>query len=418
MSSFSFMHAADIHLDSPLRGLERYPGAPTAQVRGATRDAFVRLIDDCIGQRVAFLLLVGDLFDGSWRDYNTGLFFVAQMARLKPHGIAVYIVRGNHDAANTMGRALRLPDNVHEFSTTKPETCRIPAVGVALHGQSYPSADVSQDLSLKYPAADRGAFNIGLLHTSADGSATEHAVYAPCSVQALVDRGYDYWALGHVHRRTVLREAPHVVFPGNLQGRHIRETGPKGATLVRVVDGRVTLQERHLDVMRWAVCEVDVEGARSASAAMDRVHEELQTLRGAAGELPLAVRVRLTGATDAHREFVADAERWTNEVRARGTELDELWVEKVRFDTRSTVNLASLRAHATPLGELLRELDALRDDPQGLSELRGELSLLQEKFGAVDADERPSFDRDEDLLAALGDVEQLLVPMLLEGEAP
>lgn len=419
MSSFKFMHAADIHLDSPLRGLERYAGAPTAQIRGATREAFVRLVDDCIQQEVDFLLLVGDLFDGSWRDYNTGLFFNAQMARLKSQGIRVFVVRGNHDAANTMTRALRLPDNVHEFSSTKPETQRIAALGVAIHGQSYPSADVSQDLSLKYPAPDRDAFNIGLLHTSADGSATEHAVYAPCNVQALVDRGYDYWALGHIHRRSVLREGPHVVFPGNLQGRHIRETGPKGATLVTVKNQKATLQERHLDVMRWSSRDISIEGARSASAAMERVYEDLDALRRESGEMPLAVRVRLQGHCDAHRELVGDVERWTNEVRTRGTEVADVWVEKVLFDTRSRIDIDALRRRASPLGELLRTLDALRDDPAGLQALVAELSPMQERFGSVDAEERPRFDRGDEIRAVLSDVEQLLIPMLLEGgEAP
>ena len=417
--TFKFMHAADIHLDSPLKGLERYAGAPTAEVRGATRQAFVRLVDDCIAQGVAFLLLVGDLFDGTWKDYNTGLFFNAQMARLKQRDIRVYVVRGNHDAASSMAKALHPPSNVHEFPSGKPGTERIPELGVALHGQSYANAEVHHDLSLKYPPCEPGAFNIGLLHTSADGSATEHAVYAPCSVQALVDRGYDYWALGHVHRRQVLRSDPYVVFPGNLQGRHIRETGPKGATLVTVANGKATVEARHHDVMRWCLRDIAVDAARSAASAMELVHESLAALRQQEGDMPLAVRVRLHGASDAHRELVADAERWTNEVRARGGEVADLWVEKVHFDTRTPVDLEALRGRPTPLGELLRTIQAHREDGAALTALVAELAQMQEKFAAFDDDERPAFDRPEAVRDVLGDVEQLLIPMLLDaGEAP
>lgn len=413
--TFKFMHAADIHLDSPLRGLERYEAAPAAELRGATRQAFTRLVDDCIQQQVAFLLLVGDLFDGDWKDYNTGLFFNAQMNRLKKADIRVFVVRGNHDASNAVTKALHLPTNVHEFSSSRPETVRILELGVALHGQSYANADVKNDLSAKYPAAVAGAFNIGLLHTSADGSAKEHAVYAPCSVQSLADRGYDYWALGHVHRRTVLRSDPYVVFPGNLQGRHIRETGAKGATLVTVTHGKVTLEARQHDVMRWCLHDVDLADARSASHAMDLVYDSLDALRQREGAIPLAVRVRLFGASAAHREFVATPDKWTSEVRSRGSEVPDLWVEKVIFDTRTRIDIEALRARATPLGELLRTIEEQRHDDAALDSLVEELALMQGKFSSIEPGDRPSYDTREAVREALTDVEHLLIPMLLEG---
>lgn len=412
---FKFLHAADIHLDSPLKGLERYEGAPSAEIRGASRQAFVRLIDSCLEEGVAFLLLVGDLFDGEWKDYNTGLFFNAQMSRLKQRGVRVFIVRGNHDAANSMTKALQVPSNVHEFSSSRPETVRIAELGVALHGQSYANADVRHDLSAKYPAPDRGMFNIGLLHTSADGSAKEHAVYAPCSIQALVDRGYDYWALGHVHRRQVLRSDPYVVFPGNLQGRHIRESGPKGATLVTVSGGKATLEAREYDVMRWHSRDIALDHARNAAHAIDLVHESLDALRAQEGGMPLAVRVRLFGASDAHRELVANTERYTNEIRARGGEIADLWVEKVLFDTRSRIDIESLRRQPSPLGELLRTIDAQRNDTAALASLLLELAPMQEKFASVDPDDRPPFDHVDAVRDALADVEQILIPMLLDG---
>ncbi|HEV7786627.1 MAG TPA: DNA repair exonuclease, partial [Thermoanaerobaculia bacterium] len=257
---FRFLHAADVHLDSPLRGLERYEGAPVEEIRGATRKAFVNLVDLAIHEEVAFLLLAGDLYDGDWRDYNTGLFFIAQMRRLEAAGIPVFVVAGNHDAASQITKVLRPPANVRMLGTKKPETVRLEEIGAAIHGQGFAAASVKEDLSAGYPTADPFLFNVGLLHTSLDGR-PGYASYAPCTVAGLRSRGYQYWALGHVHEREEVSRDPWIVFPGVLQGRHVRETGAKGATLVTVGDREVVSVEAHeLDVMRWAVCTADATG--------------------------------------------------------------------------------------------------------------------------------------------------------------
>ena len=268
--SFTFVHAADIHLDSPLRGLERYESAPAEKMRLATREAFENLVQYCVTEKVDFLLLAGDLYDGDWRDYNTGHFFLRQMGLLRDAGIPVFIVWGNHDAENAMTKKLSPLENMHVFPSKKAETKRLEELNVSIHGQSYGKKDVSDDLSESYPSPDAGCFNIGLLHTSADGRSPEHARYAPCSIEALTDKGYGYWALGHVHKRDVLRADPHIVFPGNLQGRFFRETGPKGATVVRVSNGRVTLEEHpfwrpSLGNLRGSSCGRRVAGRRDRS---------------------------------------------------------------------------------------------------------------------------------------------------------
>src|SRR5262245_49868226 len=166
---FKFIHAADIHLDSPLRGLEHYDGAPVAHIRGATRQALVNLVELALAEQVAFVLIAGDLYDGEWRDYNTGLFFAAQMSKLREVDIQVGIIAGNHDAASHMTRYLRLPDNVTMFAVHHPQTVYLKAWDVALHGQGFAKRAVTVDLSTAYPQPDPSLFNIGLLHTSLNG---------------------------------------------------------------------------------------------------------------------------------------------------------------------------------------------------------------------------------------------------------
>lgn len=144
---FTFLHAADVHLDSPLLGLERYEGAPVEYVRGAARRAFQNLVQLALDEEADFLLIAGDLYDGDWRDSNTGLFFASQAARLKEAGIGVYLIRGNHDAASQITCQLRLPENVFDFSTREPETKVDDDLGVAIHGQGFHTQAVLDDLS-------------------------------------------------------------------------------------------------------------------------------------------------------------------------------------------------------------------------------------------------------------------------------
>ncbi|HEV3007227.1 MAG TPA: DNA repair exonuclease, partial [Pirellulales bacterium] len=174
---FKFIHAADIHLDSPLKGLEQYEGAPIDEIREATRRALANLVRLAIAEDVAFVLIAGDVYDGNWRDFKTGLYFAGEMSRLREAQIPVYLISGNHDAANRMTRSLELPANVTRLPSRKPATVRLDEIGVSIHGQGFASPAVLDNLAAAYPPATPGHFNIGLLHTSAGGSQL-HEPYA------------------------------------------------------------------------------------------------------------------------------------------------------------------------------------------------------------------------------------------------
>lgn len=374
------LHAADVHLDSPLRGLERYPGAPAEEIRGATRRALENLVALAIEEEVGFVLLAGDLYDGDWKDYNTGLFFAAQMARLQEAGIRAFLIAGNHDAASQITKVLRPPANVKVFSTRRAETEILEDLGVAIHGQGFAHAAVSEDLSAGFPRAVPHLFNIGLLHTSLDGR-PGHASYAPCTLDGLRSRGYQYWALGHVHEREIVASDPWIVFPGNVQGRHARETGAKGATLVTVDDrGIAQLQHRDLDVFRWAVCTVDLAGANGGEA-LDRIQQALESALDAADGRPVAARVRLEGACPVHDDLMADPERWVNEIRSLAGALGDgsLWIEKVQVRTRRAADLAALEGEDA-LGGLLRTIRTLETDEAGLARLAEGFADLERKL--------------------------------------
>lgn len=331
ITTFRFLHAADIHLDSPLHGLSRYDGVPAEEVRGATRAAFDNLIQRAIDEEVDFVVVAGDLFDGDWRDMGTGLYFARAMGRLNQFGIPAFILAGNHDAESVISRSVPWPPNVRQFSAGKPETHMLSEFGVAIHGQSFATPAVTDNLVLAYPDAVGHSFNIGMLHTALAGR-QGHADYAPCSVDDLKAKQYDYWALGHVHEFEVVCEEPHVVFPGNIQGRTIRETGAKGAVMVTVEDGSVVSLERvELDVLRWVDTNVDCSDSTVADAPQLMREALLATWRGTSGRLPLVVRLSLVGSSPQAGGFLDAAAALRDDARAVATSISpDLFIEKVR----------------------------------------------------------------------------------------
>jgi DNA repair exonuclease SbcCD nuclease subunit len=411
-----------VHLDSPLRGLERYEGAPVEEIRGATRRAFENLVELAIREEVHFILLAGDLYDGDWKDYNTGLFFVAQMSRLKRAGIRAFVVAGNHDAASQLTKALRPPENVHVFSTSRPESVVLEDLGAVVHGQGFASRSISDDLSAGYPLATPGLFNIGMLHTSLDGR-PGHALYAPCTVDGLRSRGYRYWALGHVHKREVVAEDPWIVYPGNVQGRHAQEGGEKGCTLVTVLnDEYVEIQHRSVDVVRWSVCEVNLADADEFNAIYERVADALDEAIEAADGRLLAIRLRLTGVCPLHTQLVVQHEQLLNECRSlaltRGE--DRVWIEKVVLDTRLSMTNAASRLREDALGELLRSIHDWEIDDNRLSELGQQVSDLAKRLPLELRAGADAFDpcAPDVLQTILEDVKETLLERLLTSEAP
>lgn len=415
---FKFIHTADIHLDSPLRGLARYEGAPVDRLRGATREAFINLVQTAIEENVNFVIIAGDLFDGDWQDYNTGLFFLAQMSKLREKGIQVFIASGNHDAASVITRQLEPPENVHSFASDAPETVRLDSIGVALHGQGFAQKEITTNLALDFPPAEPDYYNIGVLHTALNGR-QGHAPYAPCNTTDLLSKGYDYWALGHVHQRESVNEAPWIIFPGVIQGRHIRETGDKGCTLVTVGDDHVAeVAHCSLDVLRWRRLQADVNGAETDSELMAGVSAVLEEASEHAGGWMLAARLEITGETRMHASLHDEHERWVNQLRALATDISagDIWLEKVIFNTTPLIDLDQLAHENSPIGHLLQFIDQVERDANQSAALAESLAPLKaalphevrKNSQGIDW-ESPDLFRD-----LLTQVRALLIPRLIE----
>lgn len=410
-----FIHASDLHIDSPLRGLDRYEGAPVERLRTATRSALERLVDKAIGERVDFVLFSGDLYDCDWQDFHTGLFFREQMVRLGRANIRVFIVQGNHDAQGVISKQLSLPSNVTVFSSRSAHTIRIDELSVAIHGQSFPERAVDEDLVPSYPTPVPGFFNIGMLHTSLTGR-VGHDTYAPTDLPTLIAKGYDYWALGHVHAREVICQQPRIVFPGNLQGRHANETGAKGCELVTVEAGRIDAEFIALDVVRWSQVSISLNGVDRLEALSGVFHDAMEPLLIGATDRLHAVRVTLTGSTVLHRIEATQPGTLAAALHAAAQDVSEaeIWIEQVRLNLSTPFDRAQAALRQDAVGELVRLVDSIASDPVEL--MRRAQADLGDLLGAmppeVSADDVPKLDNVEELKRLLMDAETTVLARL------
>lgn len=372
-----FVHSADLHIDSPLKGLAAYAGAPVEAIRGATRQALESLVDLCLEERAALLIIAGDVYDGDWKDFSTGLYLRSQLARLHEAAIDVVLIRGNHDAASVITRKLKLP-HVHVLPHDRPGTVVFEELGIAIHGQSFATRAVSANLAAGYPPPVPGVLNVGILHSCVTGY-PGHERYAPCELGQLIAHGYDYWALGHVHERAVLHEHPYVVFPGNLQGRHMRECGPKGATVVEIDGDDLSIAHRPLDHVRWTRVHVDAAGAADDLEVLVRADTALRAAVQSADGRLMAARIELTGVSTAHNVLVRERERLDAELRGLATDVgtEQVWLERIDWDTAPPRSAAHLD---DSVGAALGVLQRTGDDPQALNALVERLRPLALKL--------------------------------------
>lgn len=421
-----FIHAADIHLDSPMLQLEHYEGAPAEEIRRSTRRALTNLIDLAIAKAVDFVLIAGDLYDGDWPDHNTGLFFTSEVARLRTAEIPLYFISGNHDAANKLTKALPLPSNPDgspvQLSSTKVESVILEDLGVAIHGRGFRKQAETDNLSEKYPRATRDLINIGMLHTSLQGAAG-HAPYAPCTPQQLADKEYDYWALGHIHirgDRAIDGSCP-IVFSGNTQGRSVRETGAKGCILVELdAIAPPKLEFQPLDVCRWEVCEIDATTIDHMDDFVQQCTAAMQQICDNNPDRTSIVRIRVVGQTPLYSTLLARHEHWQSVLRQETFGIGEgsIWMERLRVKATAPREAITYDASG-PIGELLQSIGSVDTDPEAIAAIQSALDGLAAKLPAELAEDGDgvAWNHQQNIRRWLDEAEPLLLSRLASMEA-
>jgi len=382
VKSFTFVHTADCHLDTPFAGIGREDPALATRLREMQRAAFDDLIQLCIDREAAFLIIAGDLYDVQERSLTTRVRLRDAFRRLDAAGIRVFLATGNHDNLAETQRGLDFPANVRIFSAERPETFFWPEDRpvASITGMSYARREVEENLAALFPSPSENLFSIAVLHCNVDGDPA-HDNYAPCRRDELVRAGYNYWTLGHVHERRILAKRPTtVVYPGCIQGRQIKETGDKGATVAVVnQQGRVRLEFSPLNRMEWAEAEVDASEVESEEELAELLRARAENLSAKASPRleGLIVRWRLVGSLACDQVAVRNVLQMLRQ-EAFDRRLFS-WPESI--DTSRAVppiDLNELVADESPRGDLVRRVEQIRNDPAALDNLKG---LLLEKAG-------------------------------------
>lgn len=357
--AYRFVHTADLHLDSPLKSLALRDPALAEVVGNASRQVFKRIINLCLDEAVDALLVAGDLYDGAQTSMKTARFLAQQLGRLDAAGIETFIIRGNHDAEARITAQLVLPPSVHVFGSKAGMVLRDRGgQRIAIHGMSFAKPQAPDSLLRHYQPPVAEAVNIGMMHTSLDGS-PGHDPYAPCKLSDLQSSGFHYWALGHIHARAHHAGDVHVVMPGIPQGRDIGEAGEKSVTLVTVADdGTLTIVPRPTAVARFARVPVPLDGVDDWRALVGLLGTALRKARRDHPEDHLVLRPVLTGTTPLLWRMQRDQAVLLAEAQMVAEAAGTLWIDRIVLDCTDATRADT----AGPLAELARAVDAMTAD--------------------------------------------------------
>ncbi|MGO4545708.1 exonuclease SbcCD subunit D [Paenibacillus sp. 2TAB23] len=361
---FRFIHAADLHLDSPFRGLANAPAPVREALMESTFAALRELTHAAIRNQVDFIVLAGDLFDEADRSLRAQLALVKEWAKLEEHGIAVYVIHGNHDPLSGARAELKLPSNVVVFGSDqmeyRPAYRRSGELAAFIYGRSYGTRIVTENMAAAYQTQPEAPFHIAMLHGNVDGDGT-HDPYAPCELQELIgSKGFDYWALGHIHHRRVLHEYPHVVYAGNVQGRNPRETGAKGCLMVDVTAAKaLELSFVPLDSVRWLERSISITGIGSEQELLLQLEELLDLALTDSDGRMVMLRIVLNGRGPLHHKLMEPVvTRVLLEQLQEGRALSagEGWIHvyTLEANTGAEIRTEELEAEDSFAGELYR----------------------------------------------------------------
>ncbi|WP_071396042.1 metallophosphoesterase family protein [Bacillus tuaregi] len=369
MKEIKFIHAADLHLDSPMTGLSQLPKEIFTVLKDSTFEALRKITDTAIEHQVDFVILAGDLFDEQDRSVRAQTRLRKEMERLEAHRISVYIIHGNHDHLNGSWIHLDMPANVHIFGEhvevkefTKPNTT------VYLYGFSYEKRHINENRLPEYVKKDMADFHIGILHGHFEGS-SEHQPYAPFRLKELIDKRFDYWALGHIHKRSILHENPYILYPGNIQGRNKKETGEKGCYLVTMNQADTKLEFIETAVIQWEHLKVDGQEVKQFQDLYVLCQRAMEEKRKLGKGVLLSITLRNIRLDDKELTSVFNGDLLQALQEEEGEEDSFVWPIKIEVEQSISWNRSKLEKESDFYLELFRAADNLENIQDSISPL-------------------------------------------------
>ncbi len=418
MKEFKFVHAADLHLDSPFKGISAVDEDLSEELANATFNAFDKVINICIEEEVDFLLVAGDIYDSEDKSLRAQLKFIDGLKRLSEEGIETYVIHGNHDPSNGWASNLEIPQNVHVFSGRKVHKKVFQKDGediVEIYGFSYYTKNITESVIPEFEekVSPSNIFSIGLLHCNLSTS-TGHAPYAPCTIRELTSLPINYWALGHIHNKEIIEDKSMIVYPGNTQGRHIREEGERGCYLVEVDEEKnIKIEFRPTEFIRWETRELSVENYETFQDLRNGIYDIIDEMRDQCGETPVICRLKLVDRGPLSQDLrnqsnIEDILKELRENEFNNTPF--VWIEKIKVETNLPIDLEQLRDGGDFIGELVKMYDELYKTDE---ERRKLIDILQPLFDSPRGRKYLYMFSDEELLELIEKAEYLSIDLLL-----
>lgn len=418
MPKIRFIHTADLHLDSPFKGISELDEAISQELADATFNAFENIINLCIEEKVDFLLISGDVYDNQDKSLRAQLKFIDGLGRLSKEGIQTYVVHGNHDPSNGWASNLEIPMNVHVFGGRKVHKHIFQKDGedlAEIYGFSYHRRDITDSVIPEFEekVSSSTLFSIALLHCNLSTS-TEHEPYAPCAVNDLTGLPIDYWALGHVHNMDIVKESPMIVYPGNTQGRHIREGGERGCYLVEVDDNHnIKMEFKPTACIRWQTKNLSIEGYKNIQELMREIYKIIDDIKEECDNRPAICRLNLTGRGALSQDLMrqSNIDDILSELRDNeSTETCFVWVEKIKVETSSPIDREKLRDSGDFIGEIVGMYDELYEKETERQKLN---EALQPLFDSRRGMKYLEIIDDDELLELIKNAELLSIDLLM-----
>jgi len=384
MKPVRFIHCADLHIDSPFKGISEIHPDLGESLYQSPYQSFNNIVDLAIREKVDCVLISGDIYDSADKSLRAQLKFRDGLNRLSNKGIPTFIVCGNHDPLNGWSATLEWPEDVFMFPGDRVECVPLQKNGeviAQIYGISFAKRDIYENLALKFARVDENVPCIGLLHTNI-GTNTGHIPYSPCTVEDLSTRGMDYWALGHIHVHTILKTSnPAIVYPGCSQSRHPREIGEKGCCLVTLESGTdPDIQFIPTDIIRHKSDVMDIANCITIDDVISSIENKCEEIATNMGERHAIIRVSLIGRADLHTELhkgniVGDIlERVREDVEGR---IPLIWLERLILSTAGTYDLETLRCGNDFIADIVSIYDELEDaESESWQEIQRTLAIL------------------------------------------
>ncbi|SHJ70436.1 metallophosphoesterase family protein [Halodesulfovibrio aestuarii] len=414
--SFSFIHAADLHLDAAFKGVANVSSQVAGALRAATFEALERLTELACSERPLFVVLAGDVYNQEDQSLKARFALLDACKRMRDAGVRVFIVHGNHDPLLETEKSFSFPDNVHIFGSDSVEQVRIENINgelvTVVHGVSHGKHNERRKLARQYSRTEDDVFQIAVLHCTVDSVAASEQ-YAPASIADFAKSGIEYWALGHIHEQQIVSREPFVVYSGNIQGLHINEQGERGCLLVNVENGEVSTRHHTLGGILWKIESVDISNV----AQVDLLEEVVEScLENVAQQLPTAckgviVRLVLEGRSILDAELRKNGAVKELEERIREGQMESspfVWLKDIELACKPDIDIEAMRSRPDLLGEALTVADQLTRE-EGVVELRDSVSEL---FGSPTSKRHLTILSDEELVQLATEAQYLCLDLL------